>query len=104
MDSTGTTNHLWDGQNILLEANGSNAINVAYTLEPKLYGNVISESQSGVESFYLFDGIGSTRELTDSAASISCRYVYDSWGNAIQSTGSIANPYRYQGLRVLLRC
>ena len=52
-DSTGTTNHVWDGQNILLESNASNIIQVVYTLEPLLYGNLISQSRSGVDSFYL---------------------------------------------------
>ena len=33
-DSTGTTKHVWDGQNILLETDGSNIIQVVYTLEP----------------------------------------------------------------------
>ena len=33
-DSTGTTNHVWDGQNILLETNASNIIQVVYTLGP----------------------------------------------------------------------
>ena len=33
-DSTGTTRHIWDEQNILLETDGSNIIQVVYTLEP----------------------------------------------------------------------
>ena len=63
-DSTGTTNHVWDGENILLETNASNIIQVVYTLEPVIYGNLISQSRSGVESFYLFDALGSARQLT----------------------------------------
>ena len=31
-DSAGTTKHVWDGQNILLETNASNVIQVVYTL------------------------------------------------------------------------
>ena len=34
-DSTGTTRHVWDGQNILLETDGSNIIQVVYTLQPR---------------------------------------------------------------------
>ena len=44
-DSTGTTNHVWDGQNIVLETNASNIIQAVYTLEPNLYGNLISQSR-----------------------------------------------------------
>jgi len=62
-DSTGTTNHLWDGKNILLETNASNIIQAVYTLEPALYGNLISQSRSGVDSFHLFDALGSARQL-----------------------------------------
>ncbi len=65
-DSTGTTNHVWDGQNILLETNASNVIQVVYTLEPEVYGNLISQSRSGVDSFYLFDALGSTQQLVSS--------------------------------------
>ena len=32
IDSTGTTKHVWDGQNILLETDASNIIQVVYTL------------------------------------------------------------------------
>ena len=70
-DSAGTTNHVWDGQNILLETNGSNVIQVVYTLEPMLYGNLISQSRSGGDSFYLFDALGSTRQLANSAGALS---------------------------------
>ena len=34
LDSTGTTKHIWDGENILLETDGSNVIQVVYTLKP----------------------------------------------------------------------
>ena len=45
IDSTGTTKHVWDGQNILLETDGSNIIQVVYTLQPMLYGNLISQTE-----------------------------------------------------------
>ena len=48
IDSTGTTKHVWDGQNILLETDGSNIIQVVYTLQPQLYGNLISQWRSGM--------------------------------------------------------
>ena len=95
-DSTGTTNHLWDGQNILLETNASNIIQVAYTLEPALYGNLISQSQGGAVSFYLFDGLGSTRQLANSTGSVTDNYTYDAFGNILLA-GSTVNPFRYVG-------
>ena len=56
IDSTGTTKHVWDGQNILLETNASNIVQVVYTLQPMLYGNLISQWRGGIGSFYIFDG------------------------------------------------
>ena len=74
IDSTGTTKHLWDGQNILLETDGSNIIQVVYTLQPMLYGNLISQRRSGTTSFYLFDGLGSTTQLANSTGSVTDSY------------------------------
>ena len=45
-DSTGTTNHVWDRQSILLETNASNVIQAVYTLEPATYGNLISQRRT----------------------------------------------------------
>jgi len=96
-DSTGTTKHIWDGQNILVESDGSNIIQVVYTLEPANYGNLISQRRSGTTSGYLFDGLGSTTQLTNSTGSVTDSYVCDSFGNAVLSSGTSANPFRYVG-------
>ena len=95
-DSTGTTKHVWDGQNILLETDGSNIIQVVYTLQPELYGNVLSQRRSGTTSFYLFDGLGSTTQLANNTGSVTDNYLYDSFGN-ILLTGSTTNWFRYVG-------
>ena len=42
-DSSGTTKHVWDNQNILLETNASNIIQVVYSLKPMLYGKLVSQ-------------------------------------------------------------
>ena len=97
-DSTGMTNHVWDGQNILLETNASNIIQVVYTLEPPIYGNLISQSRGGVDSFYLFDALGSTRQLTSITGTTTDTYVYDSFGRPLLQ-GATTNPFRYVGRR-----
>ena len=96
-DSTGTTKHVWDGQNILLETDGSNIIQVVYTLQPEVYGNLISQRRSGTTSFYLFDGLGSTRQLVGSTGSVTDSYLYDSFGNALLTSGTTVNPFQYVG-------
>ncbi len=96
-DSTGTTKHVWDRQNILQETNASNIIQVVYTLEPLLYGNLISQSRGGTDSFYLFDALASTRQLASSAGSVTDSYLYDSFGDVLLSSGSTVNWFRYVG-------
>ena len=96
-DSTGTTRHVWDGQNILLETDASNIIQVVYTLQPLIYGDLISQSRGGTDSFYLFDALGSTRQLVNAAGSATDSYLYDSLGNTVFASGSTANRFRYEG-------
>ncbi len=95
-DSTGTTKHLWDGQNILLETNASNVVQVVYTLKPELYGNLISQRRSGSTSFYLFDGLGSTSQLANNTGSVTDNYLYDSFGNILLSGSTVTN-FKYVG-------
>jgi RHS repeat-associated protein len=96
-DSAGTTKHVWDELNILLETNVSNVIQVVYTLEPIMYGNLISQSGGGVDSFYLFDALGSARQLASSAGTVTDGYIYDSFGNILAINGSTTNWFRYVG-------
>ena len=97
IDSTGTTKQLWDGQNILLETDGSNIIQVVYTLQPMLYGNLISQRRSGTTTFFLFDGLGSTTQLLNSTGTVTDSYLYDSFGNILLVSGSTLNAFRYVG-------
>ena len=96
-DSSGTTNHIWDMDNILLETSASNIVEAVYTLEPLFYGNLISQSRGGADSFYLFDALGTARQLVSFAGSVTNSCIYDSFGNAILSTGSAVNPFRFVG-------
>ena len=95
--SAGTTKHIWDRENILLETDGSNSIQVVYTLEPGTHGDLISQRRSGSTSFYLFDVIGSTRGLTDISADIQNLYIYDSFGTRLFTSGSQVTPFTFIG-------
>jgi RHS repeat-associated protein len=96
-DSTGTTNHVWDGQNILLETNADRVIQVVYAVEPMEFGNLLSQTRNGVASYYLFDSLGSTRQLADIAGAVTDNYLYDSWGNTLASSNVTTNTFRYVG-------
>jgi RHS repeat-associated protein len=96
-DSTGTTNCVWDRQNILLETNAMNLPEAVYTVEPSLFGNLISQSRAGVDSFALFDALASTRQLANSVGSITDAYIYDAFGMSVSATGTTTNPFRFVG-------
>jgi RHS repeat-associated protein len=62
------------------------------------YGNdLISMNRASADSFYLYDGLGTTRQLTDSVESVTVSYVYDSFGNLIASSGTSENTYGFTG-------
>jgi len=45
--------------------------------------------------YYLYDGLGSTAALTDSAGAVVNRYRYDPWGKMLSSTDTAANSWRF---------
>jgi RHS repeat-associated protein len=96
-DSSGTTKHVWDAQNILLETDGGNSVQLVYSLEPVVYGNLISQRHGGVTSFYLFDALGSTSQLAGTTGTVTDSYLYRSFGDAISAAGTTLNPFRYIG-------
>ncbi|PQQ65382.1 hypothetical protein B9R14_00410 [Acetivibrio saccincola] len=58
---------------------------------------VILQSRNGVKSYYHYDGLGSTRLLTDETQSITDTYTYDAFGNIISSTGNTVNEFLFTG-------
>ncbi len=50
-----------------------------------------------VDSFYLFDALGSTRQLANSSGAVSDSYLFDAFGNLLDATGSSVNPFRFGG-------
>jgi RHS repeat-associated protein len=53
------------------------------------------------QSYYLYDGLGSIRALTDSTGAITDTYTYDAWGVLINQTSSLTRPtsnaFRFTG-------
>lgn len=92
------TNYLWDELStygdVVLETNGSGT-----TLASYLLGNdqLVSQNRGGVLSYYLQDGQGSTRALTDSVGNITDAYSYTAFGELGNQTGTTVNPYLYTG-------
>ena len=47
--------------------------------------------------YYLTDGNGSVLALTDSSGAVQDSYSYDAFGNVTSSSGSVPNPFRFDG-------
>jgi RHS repeat-associated protein len=68
-----------------------------YGLERISQRQVISNSANAVTSFYIYDGHGSVRALTDPSGATTDTYDYDAFGNLINSTGSTPNEFLFAG-------
>lgn len=88
-----TTTFLYDGINVVQEAQGS-------TLFPVLSGIGVDEHYARTEGagrrYFLTDTLGNTLALTDANGAIQQTYVYDPHG-AVTIVGSSTNPYQYTG-------
>jgi len=61
------------------------------------YDPLISASIGGEDRFYVFDGLGSTRQLLDGDQAVTDSYSYEAFGNVLSDGGPTPNPYRYVG-------
>ena len=63
-----------------------------------LYGDdLISQTRGTTTSYYHYDGLGSTRALTNSMGEITDTYSYDAFGNILEKSGNTKNDYLYTG-------
>ena len=86
--------YVYNGEDILLEYNDTNTIIARYTHGLGIDEPLIME-RGGQSYFYHVDGLGSIVALTDNFANIVQTYTYDSFGNIVEQTGSLINPYAY---------
>ncbi|MBC7327958.1 hypothetical protein H5T87_07575, partial [bacterium] len=87
-----TTDYYFDGDDLIIEAQGTNIL--AYYTQGQ---GLISQRRGSSSYFYHYDGLGSTKALSDANQNIQSSYKYDAWGNILQSSGTITNPYLYVG-------
>ena len=88
------TRYIYDGEDIVLEYNGSNILQARYT-HGALTDQPLALETAGQEYYYHTDHLGSIRAITDGAGNIVNSYEYDTYGNTISVTETITNPYRY---------
>jgi RHS repeat-associated protein len=66
---------------------------------PQLISQRQTSSGSWARTFYVYDGHGDVRMLTDETGAVTDGYDYDAFGNLLHVTGSTPNDYRYGGER-----
>ena len=91
-----TRRYVYDGEDILLEYDGTNTLQARYTHGPGI-DEPVAMTRGTATYFFHQDGLGSVTDLTDSTASTVKTYSYDAWGNILQQTGTSENPYTYSG-------
>ena len=74
-----------------LDAAGSPVVN--YTVGDDL----ISQRRGATDSFYHYDGNGSTRQLSDATTAITDEFDFDAFGNLLARTGTTENEFLYVG-------
>jgi YD repeat-containing protein len=78
---------------VLEERDGSGNLMVRY-----VYGNdLISQKRDNILSFYIYDGIGSTRQLIDISEVLTDTHVFDTFGIELNRTGTTINKYLFIG-------
>jgi len=93
-----TINFLYDGSNIIAEYDSTNVLQANYLNGIGIDKN-ISKVINNNTYYYLYDGLGSVRELIDSSQIIQNRYDYRAFGEIISETENVANDYKFSSKR-----
>lgn len=91
-----TKRYVYDGEDILLEYDGSNVLQARYTHGPGI-DEPIAVTKGSSTFFYHQDGLGTVTDLTDSTGATAKSYSYDAYGTIVDQTGTVEQPYTYTG-------
>jgi RHS repeat-associated protein len=99
LDQTTVSNYIVDKNRehaqVIEERDGNNNLVVSY-----VYGDdLISQKRGTNTSYYLYDGQGSTRMLTDGDQNVTDIYYYDAFGQIMHKSGTTENECLYTGER-----
>ncbi|MGH1429386.1 MAG: Ig-like domain-containing protein [Arenicella sp.] len=87
-----TVDHNRDYAQVLAESvNGTLAVNYTYG------DDLISQKRGTQTSTYHYDGLGSTRALSDQTGAIANEYDYEAFGEVLNQTGTTENDYLFTG-------
>ncbi len=92
------TNYLWDeaspSGDVVAETNASGTLTASYVLGG---AELLSQNRSGTSTYYLHDGQGSVRNITNNSGVVTDTYKYDAFGTLYSQSGTTVNPYLYTG-------
>jgi RHS repeat-associated protein len=94
--ASGATNYLYEGSNTVADLDGTGNLVARYTQGAGI-DEPLAQLRSGTVGYYDQDGLGSVTTLSSTTGTIGNSYTYDSFGNLVGSTGSVANPFQYTG-------
>jgi RHS repeat-associated protein len=80
-----------------LYSDTTDRVTTYYAHMPNGANQVVSQTTNKVPHYYLMDLRGSIVALTDANGIVANTYSYDPYGNILNSTGTVANPWRFVG-------
>jgi RHS repeat-associated protein len=92
-----TTRFVYDGDNVLLEFDGStSSIPSTRYLHGPGVDQVLAQDSGSNTVWHLADHLGTIHDLVDSSGAVVNHYVYDSFGNVVDSTSGATVDTRYK--------
>jgi RHS repeat-associated protein len=89
-----TSIFLYDGDN-LTETTNAGGTEITANAQGLNIDELLAIKGSSGTDYYEADGLGSVTSLTAPAGTVAESYAYDSFGNTMSSSGSLANSFRY---------
>ncbi len=83
-----------DYAQVVRETDSSTATSIDYLYRDDL---IRQNTPANGYSYYLYDGLGSTRYLTNSLGAVTDSYDYDAFGSTLNQTGTTGNNYLFTG-------
>jgi RHS repeat-associated protein len=92
------TNYVWDEASrygdVIAETDGQNTPEAHYVLGG---AELLAQQRGDILSYYLHDGQGSVRTLTNTSGDVTDHYRYSAFGELAEQLGTTTNSYRYTG-------
>lgn len=91
--------YFWDelDDNIVAEYDDAGNVIAEYNYEPGRHGQLLSQRRNGHTYIHHFDGEGNTRALTAQNGDVVETATYSAFGNVVEKTSSVVNPFGYKG-------